>query len=332
MANGLSMSNVWPCLLESDLNIHTLLIWCQLPCLVSGIVYLPRSLAGKETISQWQVISWTSVLSCMFCNSQACACRFFSAYVWFPLSLICFLLCKISFFSLFVYLKSNQFCCWWVFNFELHLSHWSTLLDFDFINLMNWVLLSGRCELACRENDQGQWTSRCSSTELNLQTNEMSFLCYRSVHLHSTVNERALFLLKLSPNSTLFSADANCSQLLDQIYHLPIMPKGKIDCGKRISLPEQSMCLNKFLVRPDLGSHDTNKSKSFRQKMKWDCSMCFCNLVLVGSFEHPQHSLVPSFHQCFGQTCDKMRSSDENSMQGERKMGDCTTFLTERSF
>jgi hypothetical protein len=66
--------------------------------------------------------------------------------------------------------------------------------------------------------------------------------------------------------------------------------------------------------------------------MKWDCSMCFCNLVLVGSFEHPQHSLVPSFHQCFGQTCDKMRSSDENSMQGERKMGDCTTFLTERSF
>lgn len=129
----------------------------------------------RKTISQWQVISWTAVLSCMFCNSQACASRFFSAYVWFPLSLICLSLCKISFFTLFVYLKSNQFCCWWAFNFELHLSLWSTLLDFDFINLMNWVLLSGRCELACRENDQGQWTSRCSSTELNLQTNEMSF-------------------------------------------------------------------------------------------------------------------------------------------------------------
>jgi hypothetical protein len=30
------------------------------------------------------------------------------------------------------------------------------------------------------------------------------------------------------------------------------MPNGKIDRGKRISLPEQSMCLNTSLVRPDL--------------------------------------------------------------------------------
>jgi hypothetical protein len=62
--------------------------------------------------------------------------------------------------------------------------------------------------------------------------------------------------------------------------------------------------------------------------MKWDCSMCFCNLVLVGSFEHPQHSLVPSFHQCFGQTCDKMRSSDEN----RKKNGGLHNFSHRKKF